>query len=92
MGVSPNGVDVYFSTYDTLVPQDENGAFLKFYDARTGGGFDFTPESPPCEAADECHGAGSTPWRSRDHQRREPRRGRQRDQGHQLSEEAEKEK
>src|SRR5262249_54817948 len=38
MGVSPNGVDVYFSTFDTLVPQDLNGAFLKFYDARTGGG------------------------------------------------------
>ena len=61
MGVSPNGTDVYFSTFDTLVPQDLNGAFLKFYDARTGGGFDFTPPSPPCEAADECHGAGSSP-------------------------------
>ena len=23
MGVSPNGVDVYIATYDTLVPQDE---------------------------------------------------------------------
>ena len=61
MGVSPNGVDVYIATYDTLVPQDENGAFLKFYDARTGGGFPFTQKSPPCEAADECHEAGSTP-------------------------------
>jgi hypothetical protein len=61
MGVSPNGVDVYIATYDTLVPQDENGAFLKFYDVRTGGGFEFTPASAPCEAADECHGAGSTP-------------------------------
>ena len=61
MGVSPNGVDVYIATYDTLVPQDENGAFLKFYDARTGGGFEFTPKLPPCEAADECHGAGSDP-------------------------------
>ncbi len=46
MGVSPNGVDVYFSTFDTLVPQDLNGAFLKFYDARTGGGFEFTPKLP----------------------------------------------
>jgi hypothetical protein len=61
MGVSPNGVDVYIATYDTLVPQDENGAFLKFYDARTAGGFDFRPASPPCEAADECHGSGSVP-------------------------------
>ena len=39
IGVSANGTDVYFSTYDTLVPQDLNGAFLKFYDARTDGGF-----------------------------------------------------
>ena len=46
MGVSPNGVDVYFATFDTLVPQDLNGAFLKFYDARTGGGFEFTPQIP----------------------------------------------
>ena len=61
MGVSPDGVDVYFSTFDTLVPQDRNGSFLKFYDARTGGGFLTNPASPPCEAADECHGAGSAP-------------------------------
>lgn len=61
MGVSPNGIDVYFSTFDTLVRQDRNGAAQKFYDARTGGGFDVTPESPPCEAADECHGAGTVP-------------------------------
>jgi hypothetical protein len=61
MGVSPNGVDVYFATYESLVPQDRNGAFLKFYDARTGGGFEFTRNSPGCEAADECHEAGSNP-------------------------------
>jgi hypothetical protein len=61
MGVSPSGVNVYFATFETLVPQDRNGAFLKFYDARTGGGFAFTRPSPPCEAADECHDAGSAP-------------------------------
>ena len=37
--MSRDGRDIYFSTYDTLVPQDQNGAFVKFYDARTGGGF-----------------------------------------------------
>jgi hypothetical protein len=58
-GVSADGTDVYFSTYDTLVPQDHNGAFIKIYDARTGGGFDFQYQLAPCEAADECHGAGS---------------------------------
>ena len=40
-GVSADGVDVYFSTFETLVPQDHNGEFIKFYDARTGGGFPF---------------------------------------------------
>ena len=58
-GVSADGVDVYFSTFDTLVPQDHNGEFIKFYDARTGGGFPFQAPPPPCKAADECHGAGS---------------------------------
>ena len=59
-GVSSDGVDVFFSTFQTLVAQDGNGEFIKFYDARTGGGFPFAEQSPPCKAADECHGAGST--------------------------------
>jgi hypothetical protein len=59
-GVSANGVDVYFSTFDTLVPQDHNGPFYKFYDARTNGGFLFDPPAAPCEAADECHGESSS--------------------------------
>ena len=60
-GVSANGVDVYFATRDTLVPEDENGNFLKFYDARTDGGFAFEKPAPPCESADECHGSSSSP-------------------------------
>jgi hypothetical protein len=58
-GVSADGVDVYFSTFDTLVPQDHNGLFLKFYDARTDGGFEFDPGLLPCVAADECHEEGN---------------------------------
>jgi hypothetical protein len=58
-GVSANGVNVYFSTRDSLVPQDENGQYIKFYDARTDGGFPFEKPTPPCESADECHGSGS---------------------------------
>jgi hypothetical protein len=57
--VSANGTDVFFSTYDTLVPQDHNGPFVKFYDARTGGGFDIDLSLGPCAAADECHGPGN---------------------------------
>jgi hypothetical protein len=60
LGVSADGTDVYFATYDVFVGQDENGEALKIYDARTGGGFPFTPPVPPCVAADECHGPSST--------------------------------
>jgi hypothetical protein len=59
--VSRDGVDVYFSTFESLVPEDKNGSFLKIYDARTGGGFAFDPDLGPCAAADECHGQGTTP-------------------------------
>jgi hypothetical protein len=59
--ISRDGRDLYFSTYDVLVPQDENGPFVKFYDARTGGGFPVQGELLPCEAADECHGETTPP-------------------------------
>jgi hypothetical protein len=59
VGVSADGADVFFSTFDTLAPQDHNGLFLKFYDARSGGGFSAPAPPPPCEAADECHGSSS---------------------------------
>ena len=60
-GVSRNGVDVYLSTFDSLVPEDVNGDFLKIYDARTGGGFDVNTNLNNCAAEDECHGGDSTP-------------------------------
>jgi hypothetical protein len=58
VSVSANGTDAYFASTETLVTQDHNGAAIKIYDARTGGGFpaETTPEK--CEAADECHGPG----------------------------------
>jgi hypothetical protein len=59
-GFSTAGTDLFFSTYDTLVPQDHNGTFVKFYDARSGGGFGAQPASLPCPSADECHGDGSS--------------------------------
>src|SRR5262249_36494438 len=57
--VSSDGRDVFFTTYDTLTSNDQNGPFVKFYDARAGGGFDFKYTLAPCEAADECHGSDS---------------------------------
>ncbi|HEX3241895.1 MAG TPA: hypothetical protein VHQ97_02345 [Solirubrobacterales bacterium] len=59
--VSRDGFDVYFSTFDTMVSEDHNGQFVKFYDARTNGGFAQPPVDAPCAAADECHGADSSP-------------------------------
>lgn len=60
IGVSANGTDAYFSTFDSLVARDHNGGSLKFYDARTGGGFPEFPSASPCEAADECTGRESS--------------------------------
>jgi hypothetical protein len=60
VGVSPDGSNAYFSTYDRLVEQDHNGKQLRFYDARTGGGFPAVTPPTPCQAADECHGEGSS--------------------------------
>ena len=59
--VSRDGTDVFFSTFETLVTQDDNGEFTKFYVARTNGGFPDDPDLGPCAAADECHGPDSSP-------------------------------
>ena len=59
LGVSADGVDAYFFTHDTLVPEDANGSRVKVYDARSQGGYPIFPASVPCKASDECHGPGS---------------------------------
>ena len=59
VAVSASGTDVYFSTFDVLTSEDHNGDFLKFYDARTDGGFPQPPPVQPCAAAEECHGPGT---------------------------------
>jgi hypothetical protein len=59
-GISHDGVDLYFSTFESLVPEDRNGSFVKFYDARSNGGFAVPIGLLPCTAADECHGDTST--------------------------------
>lgn len=61
VGVGADGIEVFFSTFDTLVGQDENGSTFKIYAARTNGGFPFTKPPAPCAAADECHGPDSLP-------------------------------
>lgn len=59
LGASADGTDVYFFTHATLVSGDQNGARVKIYDARAGGGFPQLPPPVPCKASDECHGPGS---------------------------------
>jgi hypothetical protein len=61
VGVSADGVDVYFTTTESLVAEDSNGRATRFYDARASGGFQRPAPELPCEAADECRGATSTP-------------------------------
>jgi hypothetical protein len=58
--VSADGTDVFFFTHDNLANgEDENGSLMRIYDAREGGGFFKLPTSIPCQASDECHGAGT---------------------------------
>jgi hypothetical protein len=59
LGITHDGVDVFFFTTDVLVPEDENGGAVKLYDAREEGGIPFLPAPVPCSAADECRGAGT---------------------------------
>ncbi len=52
---SADGSNVFFTTYDQLVPQDTND-FLDLYDARIGGGFPAPGQAPaPCSGED-CQG------------------------------------
>jgi hypothetical protein len=56
---SANGSDIFFTTTQSLVPQDGD-EIDDMYDAREGGGFTPPPE-PACSAADECPGPIATP-------------------------------
>jgi hypothetical protein len=59
LSASADGVDAFFYTRQVLVPEDQNGAAMKVYDARKDGGFIYDPPPLPCQASDECHGPGS---------------------------------
>jgi DNA-binding beta-propeller fold protein YncE len=61
LGASADGVDAFFFTRDSLVPEDANGNRVKIYDARVGGGYAQVPPPVPCQASDECHGASTQP-------------------------------
>jgi hypothetical protein len=54
VGASSNGDDVFFTTTDRLVPQDEEDS-RAIYDARVGGGFLYTPVGHGCDSG-QCQG------------------------------------
>lgn len=61
VGASTDGSNVFFESYESLVPEDETGGEAEIYDARIDGGF---PNSPPsekqCESNSECRDAGTS--------------------------------
>jgi sugar lactone lactonase YvrE len=59
LGISQDGVDAFFFTRDVLTEEDRNGGAIKLYTARENGGFPYLPPPVPCQAADECRGAGT---------------------------------
>jgi hypothetical protein len=61
LGATPSGGDVFFSTSQSLVPEDENSGDRDVYDARVDGGFPAppTPEKQ-CESIAECRNGTTT--------------------------------
>jgi hypothetical protein len=57
LGSAHGGRDVFFVTFQRLVPGDEDNV-SDVYDAREGGGFAVPPPPPHCEGAEACHGKG----------------------------------
>jgi hypothetical protein len=55
-GVSADGKNVFFSTREGLVPEDEADGGVSIYDARVGGGFAASPGKQGCEG-EACQGA-----------------------------------
>jgi DNA-binding beta-propeller fold protein YncE len=49
-----SGDNVFFDTYQQLVPQDTQEGMQAIYDARVGGGIAPAPAPAPCTTADAC--------------------------------------
>lgn len=56
-GVSEDGSNVFFFTFQSLVAQDIDGGVADIYDARVDGGFPAPVESSACLSGEECRGA-----------------------------------
>jgi hypothetical protein len=60
VGASEDGRNVFFTTGDSLVPDDSDGGVLSIYDARVDGGFAATTPQASCRG-EECRGASLSP-------------------------------
>jgi hypothetical protein len=60
VGSVQEGRDVFFSTYNSLIPQDTDGGSIDIYDARVGGGFAAPAESTAGCSGEACQGALSS--------------------------------
>jgi hypothetical protein len=57
---SEGGRDVFFTTSQALVPEDQD-AIVDMYDAREGGGFPAPSVAVGCGSSEECQGAAPAP-------------------------------
>lgn len=60
VGLSPDGTNAFFTTYQQLLPQDFDHA-RDLYDARVDGGFPQPPAPPEHCADDACQGTPTNP-------------------------------
>jgi DNA-binding beta-propeller fold protein YncE len=56
-GASESGDDLFFRSYQALVPQDNQEGQVVIYDARVEGGFAELSSPPACTTADACRAA-----------------------------------
>ena len=76
-GASGNGLNAYFTSRDSLLPEDTDGGEVDIYAARIGGGFPPLAQPPEC-AGEDCRSGGaggiSLPRPLTEESRRNPRR------------------
>lgn len=61
LGASSSGNDVFFTTADSLVPQDLSNGDTVVYDARVDGGLSGPPATPSVCQGEACQGQPSAP-------------------------------
>lgn len=60
LGISEDGSNVFFFTYESLAGQDTDNGIADIYDARVGGGIAARQAAVPCASNETCHVQEST--------------------------------